>query len=105
MISAEAWIFSMHVPIRNKPNLMMHFLQLVTCQRERTRDWKSPTWLHLNIQLGIVELFIKPLSTTLIQIVCELMLHSVIFKRMTGPEDTGEVDLQTQMGNPYAAGG
>ena len=35
------------------------------------------------------ELFIKTLSTTLIEIVCELMLYSeVIFTSMTGPDDT-----------------
>ena len=40
------------------------------------------------------ELFIKTISTTLIQIVCKLMLHSeVIFKSMTGADDTLQVDL------------
>ena len=35
------------------------------------------------------ELFIKTLSTTLLQIVFKLMLHSeAIFKNMTGPDDT-----------------
>ena len=38
------------------------------------------------------ELFIKTLSTTLLRIVCERMLHSeVIFKSMSGPENTGNL--------------
>ena len=38
-------------------------------------------------------MFIKALSTTLLQLFCKLMLHlKVIFKSMTGPDDTGQVD-------------
>ena len=41
------------------------------------------------------ELFIRSLSTTLLQILCEFMPHSkVIFKSMAGPDKTGQVDLQ-----------
>ena len=42
------------------------------------------------------ELFIRTLSTTFIETFCEFMLHSkVIFKSMTGPDDTGHVDLKS----------
>ena len=45
------------------------------------------------------ELYIKTLPTTLLQIVYKLMLHSeVIFKSMTGPDDTHQVDFQALMG-------
>ena len=37
----------------------------------------------------------KILSTTLLQIVCKFLRHSeFIFKSMTGPDDTRQVDLQ-----------
>ena len=40
------------------------------------------------------ELFIITLSTTPLQIVCKLLLHSkVIFKSMTSPDDICQVDL------------
>ena len=46
------------------------------------------------------ELFIKTLSTTLLQIVCKFMLHSeVIFKSTTGPEDIRQEDLQHEWVN------
>ena len=45
------------------------------------------------------ELFFNTLSATLLQIFWEFMLHSkVIFESMTGPDDTGQVDLQALMG-------
>ena len=35
------------------------------------------------------------ISTTLLEIFCEFMLHSrAIFKFMTGPDGTGQVDLK-----------
>ena len=48
----------------------------------------------INYKITEGELFISILSTTLLQIVSKLMSHSkVIFKSMTGPDDTGQVDL------------
>ena len=45
------------------------------------------------------ELFIRILSTTLLEIVGKSMLHSkVILKSLTGPDDTGQVGLQPCMG-------
>ena len=41
------------------------------------------------------ELFIRTLSTTLLQIFCEFMLHSkVIFESMADTDDTNQVNLQ-----------
>ena len=45
------------------------------------------------------KLFIETLSTTLLPKICELMFRSkVIFRSMTGPDDTRQIDLQAQMG-------
>ena len=45
------------------------------------------------------KMFTRTPSTTLFQIFCELMHYSkIIFKSMTGPDDTGQVDLQARMG-------
>ena len=44
----------------------------------------------------------RTLSTTLLQIVLELMLHSkIIFRSMTGPDDIGHVDPQARNGLKY----
>ena len=41
------------------------------------------------------EMFIRTLSTTLLQIFCELKLYSkIIFKNMISPDDTGQADIQ-----------
>ena len=45
------------------------------------------------------EMFTRTPSTTLFQIFFEFMHYSkIIFQSMTGPDDTGQVDLQARMG-------
>ena len=44
-------------------------------------------------------MFIRTLSTTLLQICCEFILHSkVIFKSLTSPDNTGQADCEERMG-------
>ena len=45
------------------------------------------------------ELFIKSLSTTVLQIVCKFLLYyEVIFQYMSGPDVSCQIDLQAQIG-------
>ena len=60
-------------------------------------------WLYLrnnnSIKKIFQEVFILTLSTTLLQIFCKVKLYSkVIFKSLTGSDDTDQIDLQAGMG-------
>ena len=51
------------------------------------------------------ELFIQTPFTSLLQIFCKFMLYSeVIFQNVTGPDGTGQVDLQALMGQTGQGG-
>ena len=48
--------------------------------------------------IGNEELFIRTLSTTLLQILCKFMLHSkVIFENLKGPDDSYQVVLLNEL--------
>ena len=72
---------------------LLHMLNPVTAKNVWL-PWWYLSYDNIIQKIFEGELFIETVSTTLLQIVYELMLHSeVIFKSMTGPVETYRIDL------------